>query len=267
MSALRWHIKKLARRAVAVGHAPVRAVAPRSSCVRVLTYHGFGDPGRDPFRVAATAFTEQMRCLADAGLALSLSDLARYLKSELEPPPGSVVVTIDDGLACLASVALPILSRFEIPAVAFVSAGLIGLGGYLDWQRLRDVRDAGITIGSHGLSHCSLGRLSIPQAAREAGESKERLEQELGQSVDAFAYPFGAFPDFNAATAAVLRRCDYAWGFTSQHGAVRHGANPIELPRVKVEGGDSSRLFQRLVHGALDPWRLVDRTLWGLQAR
>ena len=41
--------------------------------------------------------------------------------------------------------------------------------------------------------------------------------------------------------------------------------DPHELPRVKVENGDTQALFGRLCDGALDAWRLVDAGLSRLQ--
>jgi hypothetical protein len=42
--------------------------------------------------------------------------------------------------------------------------------------------------------------------------------------------------------------------------------NPISLPRVKVERGDSPWLFGLLCRGGMDAWATVDRHLWRLQS-
>jgi len=57
----------------------------------------------------------------------------------------------------------------------------------------------------------------------------------------------------------------YSLVFTAQHGSIRAGMDPHELPRVKVENGDTQALFGRLCDGALDAWRLVDAGLSRLQ--
>ena len=49
------------------------------------------------------------------------------------------------------------------------------------------------------------------------------------------------------------------------HGAVRPGADPISLPRVKVEGGEPLSLFALQTRGAMDAWRVVDQNLHRLQ--
>jgi hypothetical protein len=88
----------------------------------------------------------------------------------------------------------------------------------------------------------------------------------LGTPVTSFAYPFGTRADYNEATAALLREAGYTCAFTSQHGAIAPGADPLTLPRVKVEGGEGMWMFQSLTRGGLDGWRWIDRTLWSLQA-
>jgi peptidoglycan/xylan/chitin deacetylase (PgdA/CDA1 family) len=241
--------------------------APR---VRVLTYHRFGsdDARGDPFSVSIEDFEAQMRWLAERRLAVSLEQVLRFAAGAEALPDGAVLVTVDDGYACLHSRALPILRRHGIPAVAFVPAGLVGAadGPRVSWDDLGSLADAGVSIGSHGWSHRSLGRIDRAWARDEAFRSREELERRLGRPVAAFAYPFGTRADFDAFTTAILRDCGYACAFTAQHGAVEPGADPLLLPRIKVEGGEPPWVFERLCGGGLDAWRWVDRSLWRWQA-
>src|SRR4029453_13085434 len=96
--------------------------------------------------------------------------------------------------------------------------------------------------------------------------SRKLLEDRLGGAVVAFAYPFGTRRDFNPTTRQILHEVGYRFIFTSQHGAVRPGADALELPRIKVEGGEGMWMFRGLARGGLDGWALVDRTMWRLQA-
>ncbi len=105
-----------------------------------------------------------------------------------------------------------------------------------------------------------------PQRARdEAVRSREVLRQRLGCPVTSFAYPYGTRADFSRATAKILTDAGYTTAFTSQHGAIKQGADPTALPRIKVEGGEGQWIFRLLCRGALDGWRLVDRALWRVQ--
>jgi len=269
----RWHVKKAARRMVAA--AAVARLAPQRHRVHALTYHRFGDPGRDPFCVRPDHFDAQMAWLARTGRAVSLPQIEAFVAGRAPLRAGAVLVTIDDGWESLASVALPILVRHAIPAVAFVPVGEIGMEApppgaaerRLDWDALARVADAGITIGSHSWTHRSLARLRAEERLDELERSRVELARRLGRPTGALAYPFGTVADCGPEVVAAVREAGYTCAFTAHHGALRPHAHPLLLPRVKVEGGDGLRLFRALATGALDGWRVVDATLWWAQAR
>jgi hypothetical protein len=87
----------------------------------------------------------------------------------------------------------------------------------------------------------------------------------MGAPVTAFAFPYGTRADYSPEVCEMLAEEGYDVAFTSQHGAMRPGLEPMMLPRVKVESGDPSWLFPLLCRGAMDAWRLVDVGLQGLQ--
>ncbi|HEY5140925.1 MAG TPA: polysaccharide deacetylase family protein, partial [Methylococcales bacterium] len=141
---------------------------------------------------------------------------------------------------------------------------------HMNWKQVEALIAGGVTVASHGWTHRSLGKMSLDEARDEAVRSKAVLEQKLGFTVSAFAYPFGTLADFNEPIATVLRGVGYQLAFTSQHGAVQSSRNqqpndPLLLPRVKVEGGEGLWMFRLLAHGGLDNWRLIDQTLWWIQ--
>lgn len=271
----RWHLKKVARRGVAACGAVTRPLALTRPRVHALTYHRFADRPYDPFAVAPPIFESQMRWLRDRDLAVTLDQVEGYLEGRATLRDGSVLVTIDDGEPCLFERALPILSAYGIPAVAFVPVGELGAAtassatrraDRMDWGQLRELAAAGVTIGSHAWSHRSLGGRSLDEVREEAVRSRRTLEDALGKPVTVFAYPFGTRRDYDGEVAGVLRACGYRHAFTSQHGPLLPGLDPFQLPRVKIEGGDPDSLFQSACAGDLDGWRWIDRTLWRWQA-
>jgi peptidoglycan/xylan/chitin deacetylase (PgdA/CDA1 family) len=270
----RWVAKKGARRGMAIGSWALGRVGtePGRVRVRVLTYHRFGDSVRDPFCVSRSAFEAQMRWLAGSGRAVSLAQVEDFVAGRGGLPDGSVLVTMDDGCRSVFTEALPILRDHAIPAVAYVPAGLVGerdIAGYdepaMTWDEMARLPGAGIAVGSHAFHHRSLGLASVDEARDEAVRSRELLATRLGAPVTSFAYPFGTRADYSAATREVLREAGYATAFTSQHGAVVPGLDPLELPRVKVEGGEPGWMFPLLCGGAMDGWAIVDRGLWRVQ--
>jgi hypothetical protein len=275
ISAFRWTVKKAARVTMvlgsfASGSLALRRIARRGPTVRVLTYHRFGDAVRDPWCVGAAAFEAQMRWLAEQHLAVSLDDVERFARGECELPDGAVLVTMDDGFSSVLHIAAPILQRWRIPSVAYLTTDLIGkvsISGepYLTWEEAAQLPAAGITVGSHSHTHRSVAQLAPEVALEEARTSREMLERGIDQPVRSFAYPFGMRRDESAATARMLTECGYTSVFIAQHGTVQAGADLSRLPRVKVEGGEPLWMFKLLCRGGMDLWSLLDAVLWRLQ--
>jgi len=274
---IRWYVKKAAR-AVAAGMSwasgsmQLRELVGRGPRIRVLTYHRVRDVRHEPFSVTVAEFERQMAWLSRHHTVISLNRLVDFVGGRRDIPPNAVLVTIDDGYVDLRSHALPILSKYRIPAVAFITAGEMAAASdtgddrKLTSAEVDELSRSGITVGSHAFDHRSLGRMPADQAARQATVSRTALRRVTGSPVTAFAYPFGTRLDFTAATGVALRSAGYRCAFTSQHGPVTRSSDPMELPRIKIEGGDPFWVFRLAVRGGLDCWRLVDRLGAALQS-
>jgi peptidoglycan/xylan/chitin deacetylase (PgdA/CDA1 family) len=277
LSVRRWLSKKAARTLVmlsgAVPAALRAATRARPPTIRAVTYHRFGSAIRDPWCVDQRTLDDQMRWLAEQGLAVSVEDVLAFVRGERTLKDGSVLVTIDDGYRSTFSEALPVLRHYNIPAVAYVTTGFVGKDGrdqgnperYMSWDEVGRLSEGGVTVGSHAHTHRSLGRISLDEARDEAQRSRELLEHNLGHEVRSFAYPFGMRQDQNDHTARLLADTGYTSVFVSLHGPITRGADPIRLPRIKVEGGEGSWRFPLLCQGAMDNWRIIDNNLWQFQ--
>jgi peptidoglycan/xylan/chitin deacetylase (PgdA/CDA1 family) len=275
ISPLRWYLKKAARTAMMAGtwsSGGVRSPAAATPQVRALTYHRFGSRRRDPFCVTAPDFTAQMVWLAKHRLAAGVDDIKAVIADRSAPASGKVIVTIDDGYRSTLTAAMPVLRDCGIPAIAFVTPSLLGSKAgpkdpepYMTWDELGRLAEAGITIGSHSWRHRSLGLITPSEAEEEAERSRYDLERHLGRQVTTFAYPFGTRADFSATTTAILAKAGYELAFTSQHGVIQPGLDPLVLPRVKIEGGEGLPLFKLAARGALDGWKRIDALLWRVQ--
>jgi peptidoglycan/xylan/chitin deacetylase (PgdA/CDA1 family) len=271
----RWLLKKTARAGVMFGSWGTGLMALRrmsGSVARALTYHRIGYDPYNPFCVHPAEFEAQMRMLAEQRRAVSLRQIMDFVGGTGSLPADACLVTIDDGMLSTLTEALPILTKWNVPAVAFVSAKLVGRAEaayderYLTWPELRELAASGIVeVGSHSFSHRSLGLMPPDEARQEIAHSREVLGQGLGREITAFAYPFGTRNDFNDHTESCLRDAGYSIAFHSMHGVLKPGANRLSLPRVKVEGGESLFQFGLVGRGGTDLWRAVDNTLWRLQ--
>lgn len=124
---------------------------------------------------------------------------------------GGICVTIDDGLFDLYTVAYPLLSRQNIPFIAFISSDLLDTEGYITTAQLKEMAAHPlVTIGSHGATHRLLDTLSDEEQWYELAQSKKKLEAITGREIVYFAYSNGRF---NKKTTALLKKAGYKQAF------------------------------------------------------
>lgn len=85
---------------------------------------------------------------------------------------------------------------------------------YLDAAQVRELRDAGMTIGGHGRDHPWLDWVGAPRVRREIRQSAAFLER-LGPGPWPFAYPYGGVP---RGAGRVLAEAGFAAAFTTRAG-------------------------------------------------
>ncbi len=228
----------------------------------VLMYHGFcrhGDSTPDPYDlyVSDLALTKQLGMLARRGWrALNLDQyLAAY---EAGAGAQSFLVTIDDGMASVATVGAPIFVNRGVPAVLFVTPGLIG--GHatylpetpgeqlLDADGLRSMSEMGIEIGAHGLDHTSMKNMSDADLLRHTRDVRDQLADVTGIPPRSFAYPFGD-QDERARRAVEAAGFDLAF-------SVYDDAGRFAISRIDVKPGDTlTALRVKLLPGYRGAWR------------
>ena len=164
-----------------------------------------------------------------------------------------MALTFDDGFADFARCALPMLREFGMTATLYVVTGVLG-GTFrglpvLDWGALAAVREAGIEIGAHTVSHPALDRLSPDRAFAEVRDCKRLLEDRLRTAVTSFAYPFGFYTSLTrraVIAAGYEAACAVGYAFS------RDDDDPFALRRM-IATERETRL-DRLPLRAL-PWR------------
>jgi peptidoglycan/xylan/chitin deacetylase (PgdA/CDA1 family) len=201
---------------------PLPARAPSTSSVAVLGYHRFENPPHDSLAISTKEFETQMQRLKDSGVTvISMDDFLAWRRGEKDVPGRSAIITIDDGYISGYSEAWPILKKFGYPFTMFVYTNYIGTGGKsISWQQLIEMREAGVEIGSHTVSHDRLtakkgkGRTEADYDAwlwNEVNGSKEMLESRLGAHVRTLAFPYGLA---NEQVKAVASKAGYQAQFT-----------------------------------------------------
>jgi peptidoglycan/xylan/chitin deacetylase (PgdA/CDA1 family) len=94
------------------------------------------------------------------------------------------------------------------------------------------MRDAGMSIGAHTVSHPILSRLTDDEARSEIAASKQALERVLGEPVRLFAYPNGKpLADYGAVHVRMARELGFDAAFSTAWGAARSESDLFEIPR------------------------------------
>jgi peptidoglycan/xylan/chitin deacetylase (PgdA/CDA1 family) len=101
----------------------------------------------------------------------------------------------------------------------------------LDWDQLALLRDEGVPIGAHSVSHRPLAALSPVDAVRELAGSRAEVRERRGVDARAFAYPYG---DFDPALAHLAGACGFRQAVTCLPSASTLSDSPLALPRLEV---------------------------------
>jgi peptidoglycan/xylan/chitin deacetylase (PgdA/CDA1 family) len=110
----------------------------------------------------------------------------------------------------------------------------------LSWGEVQRMRELGMEVGGHGISHTSLTRMSSDEIDAEVRESLQRVGRRIGERVTAFAYPNGSA---DPEVARLARAAGAELGFTRTPGANRCDDNPLLLGRFTVSEQSSRSAF------------------------
>ncbi len=127
-----------------------------------------------------------------------------------------VRLTFDDGNSSDVDIALPRLVERGLTAEFFPLAGRVGQRGFLDANGLRELVEAGMSIGSHGWEHRDWRRLDDRLAEKELEAAPKLLAELSGKPVKSYAPPFGAY---DRRLLKRLRRSGATRVYTTEGGA------------------------------------------------
>ena len=225
----------------------------------ILAYHSVHPSRKDALSVSPEAFEWQLDHLARRGLrTVSLYEYLNAYTEQGETPSNWVAITFDDGYQDNFVYAFPLLTRFQYPATFFVPSGHMGSQDVVEpsivkrfeanedhyrplrLDQMRDLANAGMTIGSHTVNHRILPGLPLDIARAEIEGSKTQLESMLDVPVDLFCYPSGRF---EPSTVELVSAAKYIGAVVTPSGpGVRE--TRFTMKRVGIYRRDSNRMFQ-----------------------
>jgi peptidoglycan/xylan/chitin deacetylase (PgdA/CDA1 family) len=115
--------------------------------------------------------------------------------------------------------------------------------GLMSWDQAREMAAAGMTIGSHGVTHQVLAGASPEEVHAELSISRQRIERELGGACWCFSYPNGEASDFRSSDRTQVQTAGYGCAFTQVPGLVTPRSDVYTLPRISVPDSGDMRVF------------------------
>jgi len=177
------------------------------SRVSVLGYHEFHSSKRPTLmRMTTSKLGEQMKRIKDSGIpVISMAQFLAWRRGQLEIPPKSFLITIDDGWRSVYTDAYPIFKEYQFPFTIYLYKNYVGShrgSRAMSLEMINEMIDSGLcSIGSHSVSHPlpkEVKKVATSGPERyleflktELGESKSFLDQTFQNQVTTYAYPGG----------------------------------------------------------------------------
>jgi peptidoglycan/xylan/chitin deacetylase (PgdA/CDA1 family) len=229
--------------------------------VPVLMYHRIADlderESRSPLMrdltVSPADFESQVRYLAENGFTFLLArDVEQAVQEGHSLPRKAVAITMDDGYKDNFAQAFPILRKYGAVATIFLVSATVNTAGHLSWDDCLLMRRDRVGYASHTVHHYELPSLTVAEMDYELRESKRAIESKVFDTVTAVAYPSGRY---NRTVTERAEAAGYLAGWKKGGGPVQPGADMYLLPRVRVNGGESLKDFQRIVWSGMNLMR------------
>ncbi|MCI4627196.1 MAG: polysaccharide deacetylase family protein [Candidatus Magnetoovum sp. WYHC-5] len=228
----------------------------------ILTYHNIDSPPKyanlSGLYVKPFCFKMQMFYLKQRNInVLNINDIYAFKKTYKT----GIAITFDDAYLDFYENAYEILIKYNFPVHVFVvtdRAGKYNMWDYerlnvkkrlLDWDKIREISDMGVNIGSHTKTHPSLIKIAQNQLIGEIMDSKKIIEDKLGRKVDCFCYPYG---DFNDKVKDIVKEAGYKYALTTKKGAILDADDPHALSRISIKKNTNIVSFVYKIHTNYD---------------
>lgn len=215
--------------------------------IPILMYHYFfdseaGETGKDSNWMDVKDFEKQLKYLSDNNYYYpTWQEVYDFVEGKITLPSKSVVITMDDGHKSIYTYAIPLLEKYKVKATAFIITSKDNAKKikkytnheYIEFQsHTHNMHQGGCSGGHGGLFRC----ISYDKGLADLKKSIEFL----GKS-DALAYPFG---DVTKNVLTITKDANFKVGVTTQWGYAKKGADPLQLPRVRMYKGIALSTFK-----------------------
>lgn len=221
-----------------------------SVVIPVLLYHSVSDrppPSGAWGAVSPADFAAHVDAIVASGReAVGISPLAAMLRGEQPLPERPCAITFDDGYADTYP-AVELLRDRGLGSTVYVTTGEIGAADRLSAQQVLGLaRESGVEVGAHAVRHRHLDVLGHREQTEELQVSKAQLEQLIGQRVDSFAYPHGAY---DARVRGAVIAAGYRSAAAVKNAVCHRGDDPFAIARWTVTGATSAERIAEVLEG------------------
>lgn len=225
----------------------------RMPFIRALNYHDV------PASESGT-FDAQLAFYARHFEPVGLADLLALAAGDWPHRRPGLILSFDDGLASHAQVVAPLLEKhgfvgwFMVPT-GFVDTPPAGQRAFaethaihvrqpagpdgrvaMSWDELRALVARRHVIGCHTLDHVRFhADHSQAEFERESVVAKCRLEEQLGEPVEVFAWVGGEEGSYSTKGAAAIRRAGFRVALMTNNHVFRAGDDLLQVQRTNIE--------------------------------
>jgi peptidoglycan/xylan/chitin deacetylase (PgdA/CDA1 family) len=105
----------------------------------------------------------------------------------------------------------------------------------MTWDQARELKSAGVDVGSHALTHIALAPQAPETIRCEVVTARQLLQERIGDHSPHFSYPYGREASISEHTEAELVRAGHTCGLTLEQDAIHcTSADLLRLPRIIV---------------------------------
>ncbi|MEE9317743.1 MAG: polysaccharide deacetylase family protein [Rhodospirillales bacterium] len=237
---------------------PWGATAAETGAV-VFMYHRFGESKYPSTNITLEQFEAHIQELQSGPYrVLPLPEIIKALRQGSPLPDRTVGLSIDDAFLSVYTEAWPRLKKSGLPFTVFIATGVVDrkVRGYMNWDQIREMASAGVTIGSHTVSHLHMPDATQSKIQEEIEHSNSRFEKELGQEPEIFAFPYG---ESSLAVQEGVKENGFLAAFGQHSGVIGGRGNFFDLPRFAMNENYANLARFKLVVNAL-PLPITDIT-------
>jgi peptidoglycan/xylan/chitin deacetylase (PgdA/CDA1 family) len=114
---------------------------------------------------------------------------------------------------------------------------------FMSWDDVRGLCAAGFDLGSHGVTHAILSKVTPEKLNWELCESRAVIEAQTGVRCKAMAYPNGRSCDITANVLAATANAGYEFAFTVSNQWCPRSRDALQLDRISPPGHSSLATF------------------------